>query len=438
MRTSEVIEIDSVLGDNDTFTFNPSISHWKDDLYLCSYRSFKRYNNIDVVNREANPFFEPNHPWLGGNNSATWWRTVSGLDATGFSTIRFKDEKFQNVYNYKNVELFSKDGNIATGYSKLLGVDTRILHLKGDFFIVSYNKYYKDASRVKTGTCENGCFSIATRLLKLSDDKIIFFGENIMCPQISNTTEKNWSFWTYRGNIFFSYSLVPKHFFYKVELNLSDGSMNCQEYYLDGVKQLPFAYGKSKYYDRVENYYNSKEKKILHISLSTPSIPKKNSEAYISVGHVKYLNGENIKLVQNSPLGIFYNQHTNYKRHPIYDYLMFLYEFNPYDGKIIRVSDMFLPSDTDYVLAFPSGISYDMSGNLLISYGDHDTKSKVCIIGNNFVEKMLYPVEKRNVLSVSNTLNDKKDKMSPQELNFFILPKYCQDLVGMCKIIADI
>lgn len=442
MRTSEIIEIDKLLGDIDTFTFNPSISFWKDDMYLCSYRSFKRYNNINSINREADPTMEPNHPWLGSNNSSTWWKTVSGLDATGFATLRLVDNEFKTVYNYKNVELYNKNGNINTNYSKLLGVDARVLHLKGDFFVVSYNKYFRDPSRIKDTTCENGCFAVATRLLKLEKDKIIFFGENIMCPQISNTTEKNWSFWTYRGNIFFSYSLVPKHIFYKVDLNLSDGSMQCtnnliREQIIENGQlieiQEPAAYGKSTYYDKLEKIYNILTKdKFLNISLSAPSIKKRNSENYISVGHAKYLNSEKyINLVQTTPLGMFYNKNKFFNRHPIYDYLMFLYEFNPYDGKIIKVSDMFLPADSTYVLAFPAGISYDANDNLIISYGDHDTKAKICIIGNYFVEKMLYSINRKN--SVFSPLQS-----NPIELNFFILPKVCENLLGMCKILADI
>ena len=180
------------------------------------------------------------------------------------------------------------------------------------------------------------------------------------------------------------------------------------------------------YYSIFEDLYNqfSKNKNVF-ISSTTPAIPRIDKPyRYIAVGHVKYQNGdEKIKLLANSPLNSFFIKTKNFKRHPTYDYLMFIYEFDPRNGKLTGISDMFIPEDTNYVLAFPSGIAYS-GPTLIISYGDHDARSKLLAIKDGILNNILKPIDR-----------DKGILPSPREIGFFIFPQKCIKKEGICKLL---
>ena len=109
-----------------------------------------------------------------------------------------------------------------------------------------------------------------------------------------------------------------------------------------------------------------------------------------------------------------------------YDYLMFIYEFDPRTGKLISISDMFIPEDSEYVLAFPSGITY-VGNSLAISYGDHDSRSKLLIIRDGVLNKILKPV--------ITTRNNIIKTPLPDDINFLIFPRRCVAKDGLCKLI---
>lgn len=346
MQVSEIIDFSSIVPEKtNVYSFNPSIARWKDNIYLCAYRSFVRYK--DVNSKRFDPLFDPNHPWLGGNNSKTWWRTIDGKDQTCFFLMKIYDRKISDVKSLNNGKsIYDIKTGSLTNLTGINGVDARLLHLTGDYFLLSYNTNFRSELQIKTGDCRSGCFIIATRLIKLNDQGSLgLFDENILCPQISHQTEKNWSFWIYNKNVFFSYGLSPSHEFYSLQINFSNGAMQCiPRPTIDSLG----------YYGTLEKIYNSNSKeKFFHISVTTPALPF-DSGRYIGVGHVKYKNQEEfIRLVRTSPLASFYSQTKTFKRHPIYDYLMFIYEFNPATGQVTRVSDMFLPSDTEYIFSIP-------------------------------------------------------------------------------------
>lgn len=64
---SKILDFTDKLNEKDnTYCFNPSIAHWKDDLYLVCYRRFVRFpkSEKDDVNLENEN--KKNHPWLKG------------------------------------------------------------------------------------------------------------------------------------------------------------------------------------------------------------------------------------------------------------------------------------------------------------------------------------------------------------------------------------
>jgi len=400
------------------YTFNPSIARWKENLYLCSYRTFIRYKNID--DNKYNPIYAPNHPWLGGENSTTWWKPIDGHDETGFLILSLESGKIKNVKSLNDGKSIYIHGEyfqpVLTNLKRLKAIDSRLIHIYDDFFLLSYNVWVSNYLNIKNGTCENGCFIIAARILKLNNGNILLYKENILCPSISNQTEKNWSFWIYNNNIYFSYGLAPNHSFYIVKTDLFNGDIICSPNPI--VEKIG-------YYGYLENKYKlNGSEKFLFISVTTPAIPKWNDKnRYIGIGHVKYKHDFRfMNLIKTTPLGIFFNRTRNFKRHPIYDYLMFIYEFDPRDGEIKQITDMFLPEDTNYILSFPSGIEYAPDGNIIISYGDHDSFCKILKIKRDVLDKLLKPID-----------------MKPAEkMNFFPLPKVCINKKDICSLILEI
>ena len=62
-----------------SYKFNPSISHYKDDLYLLVYRNFVRYPMLRQEGLyDTNPINNPNHPWCAGQNGKRWWQSLYG------------------------------------------------------------------------------------------------------------------------------------------------------------------------------------------------------------------------------------------------------------------------------------------------------------------------------------------------------------------------
>jgi len=410
--------------------FNPSIAHWKADLYLCSYRAFVRYPNQQKSTRLLDPQVDPNHPWLGGNQSVTWWNTVLGGDGTGFCILKI-DHPLYRIRNVKPLNdgksifsLSNSNAPLQTNWTKLKGVDARLLHLKDDYFLLSYNTsvYSNDIHIKQHQSCKTGCFMIATRLIQLNSKTgdLGIFQENIVCPAISNPVEKNWSFFFRDKSLFFSYGLAPTHQIYSASVNFANGIVVCSKSSL----AVPSFFGE------LEAFYNppllTGGKNFLHVSVTTPAIPNrmKQGKRFIGVGHIKFKNKDQdtLNLFQDTPLGKFYFAHPQLKRHPIYDYFMFLYEFDAGTGAVTRVSDAFLPDEnTGYVLSFPSGIEYapGNSNNLMISFGDHDSMCKVCILRDFTWNKMLRKIER------------------PQDFQFFILPKSCYTRRGVCSLLLS-
>ena len=198
-RISLIVDFTDIIPESkNTYNFNPSVANWKENLYLCSYRSFNRYKEFPFNPKYANEHLtDPNHPWLGGPGSTTWWNNdINGKDSTSFFIMKLQNSKAFNVKALNDGKSIYFKNDKKRTYKFLNGVDARLLHLKDNFFIVSYNTLIQNKNfKIKNNqNCENKCFLIATQLLYLNPDTLsleILGQENIMCPQISNKTEKN-------------------------------------------------------------------------------------------------------------------------------------------------------------------------------------------------------------------------------------------------------
>lgn len=345
--------------------FNPSIVHWKKNLYLISYRTYIRYVNLNTKDYTDNPFFNPNHPWLGGSSSMTWWNSGYGYDKTRLALIKINK---------------AKEVSFVQKYLDINGVDSRLFKLDKNRFLLTNNFWTKDSIRVRDSDCWEGCMLMMARVVTLTSSSIDISEGIILCPQFSERIEKNWSIWSNEGKIYCSYGLTPHHEVFSLEVKGKD--IICPDLKkIEGVNDIFY---------RLQKYY----KDICRISLSTPAL-QWNNTSHIGVGHFKYEHGRINEIPHDSNLYLFDHKIKSENRvfHSIYVYLMFIYVFSsfpPYD--ILKVSNMFIPGAVNYTnkyaLVFPSGLTFDKD-NYIISYGDHDSQCKLLFLKREEIDNLL-------------------------------------------------
>jgi len=352
---------------NNVYSFNPSIAHWKDDLYLCSYREFVRYRSLFqrgttntgiTYNYTVNKIVDPNHPWLGGAKEICYTKILDGFDDTKMCIIQI--DPVGSVVNLITSIIYDENGNILQNID---GVDARLLKIGEDKFLLSYNT---------TSIQQNGtsCILISTRIIQVTDDfRIIIHPETIVCND-SNCHPKNWSVFLINvGNIVFSYELYPiTHYMY---LKLEENTLTC-------VGEQNVNAG-DNIFSKLTNYYESLEKThepAFYISVSTPSVPFYHN-ILLGVGHIKYNYTRPLTFSPENfpPLIKFCEEMFTAKKliHTKYIYMMFFYEFDIYDAKIISCTDIFIPPSTG-TYCFPSGLTINNNDQVILSYGDNDDK----------------------------------------------------------------
>ncbi len=398
MKIAKIVDFTEVLPEyKNVYSFNPSVAHWKDDLYLCVYRVFTR--KASEKRNEKHPIEDNNHPWLGGPGNPCWWAPKckgmeGGYDASKFVILKTGEDSKQPLKLAADLSnsLYERDSNDTSILKKqsgnFEGIDCRLLKVETNSFIVSYNKWIYDENK------KEGRMAIYTNVIYLSaeEGKVIFGPSTMLCKDISKMTEKNWSFWIFpapklgvQSQLYFTYNVSPKHTVIRAKVD---------NYTIKCAPQKLFS--KGNYFEMLEKCYNAAaSEQILFISVTTPAIPKlKGKNRYIGIGHVKIKWQHYQKLPDESPLYKFYMKNVNfYKHHPIFDYFMFIYEFDPVSLEIIKITDFFIPwvpKEIGYLLVFPSGIDYSPAGfNLLIFYGDHDSYCKMIALPENTVNKLL-------------------------------------------------
>lgn len=420
-QLSRIINFTSELQDlPNSFCFNPSIAHWKNNLYFVCYRSFIRDPRITYISKAKYNRDKYNHPWHGWDLKEFDY----GYDKTGFCIMEILDNKIKlikSLHDGNSIKYFDKDNNkfILSEDTHIIGQDTRVIKISGDTFMLSYNNnFYDKRINIKNGNnCQGGCTLIATRIVKLSDDgKLYMYDENVLCPEISEQTEKNWSFFKYKDKILFSYGLTSKHLIYsvfKMNEEIKCGSLDLQD--------------KNEYYGNYEKHINSQFKGLLRVSVSTPAIKSfEYPDRFIGVGHMKF-KFANLEKTDCEELKDFY---INVKRmikklHSTYVYLMVIYEFNAINGEITRISNMFIPESTEYLLVFPSGL-IQIADELWIFYGDHDSSCNIMTIKNKYVSKLLKEVP------------ENKDALNCEQVKYFVFPQKCYRKSDICLLLQDL
>lgn len=368
---------------NGEVLFNPAVVHWKDDLFLCSYRVFMRYAKLDTRRFAKNPFFNPNHPWLGGEKSLTFWnapKQFDGYDVTRIVLIRINGSKIKTLKKYGDYP----------------GVDTRLFKIFENTFVLTGNSNHwvmDENMKIKEQDCRGGCMLMYASVLTMHDDHKLDIGEPfVMCPQFSNWMEKNWSMWkSPQGELLVSTWIAPYHEMF--HLRIEGDRITCPN--IQHIRSSKNILGK------LTSYYN----KIVHVSLSTPALRKPDGK-YLAFGHIKYRYQEVGQLSPDSPLRRFTDLLIARKKvfHPVYVYMMYLYEFSPEPPyNITRISDMFMP-ESAFSLVFANNLTYSPEENkYIVSYGDHDNQCWLLYMSPDQVETAL------------------KDITNPRDVKFLLL-----------------
>jgi hypothetical protein len=390
----EFINLNNIIDPtNQYIIFNPSIAHWINDLYLVSYRFFKRKTKNEQF---LTPFTLPGdydyHPW-----GEPKWKNEGGVDNTGFILLKLIKEN--NIYKPKLVKRYYDVLNINFNV-----VDTRILKTRipnqficyFNIFLSDENEGYFDTNKKQIETCASFCAVMGYCYLEidpitgtlLRSSKI-----NRLCGNKSDKIEKNWSMFlddnNYSTNKDFDLNLG-------IVYGLSNIGIGYERKNNDIIVMNPSCtlYPQSKNilfnFQELENTYKIDNRNAVHISASTPCIKLDNNK-WISVGHIKYDYNKILNFKDSSLYNftVFLNK-LNYPKHYSLIYLMFFYIFekeqnlqNELDStyKVTQCSPFFLTTPNLYSLAFPSGLEKVFNENkLIISYGDGDSFCKLAIV----------------------------------------------------------
>jgi hypothetical protein len=405
--------------ENNVYSFNPSIAHWKDNLYLCSYREFVRYrhlfqrskpNQLPDYNYTINRLTDPNHPWLGGTKEICIRKIIHGFDDTKMCIIKIDIETSEILLELIDSIMYDQNGVILENID---GVDARLLRIGTDKFLLSYNtSIQKDGATVP-------CVLISTRIIDVihSDHiRIHIYPETILCQGVSHCDQKNWSFSLRNsGDIAFSSGLYPRHVMYFAPfVPFLPNQLRCDSRKTVGESDNIFS--------KLVNYYEQKNttgETNFFVSASTPTVKinSNNPDFFVGVGHIKFDYSKPINFYpKDSELVKFCIKMSTDKNlvHTKYIYLMFFYQINMTDGNITRCSNMFIPPSGG-TYCFPSGLTVNNT-DIILSYGENDEKCMIITFTTKEVE---------------NLLNDNIVNKQANEVLFYMMSEEEQDILMM-------
>lgn len=374
------------------YAFNPTMAYIGNNLYLCAFRGFVRYPKLfqkgDRYDYTEDIFTDPNHPWLGGAQANTWWRKDHGEDNTRLCILSISNGLVTLHKDFSMGDMRYLNGSVVKD-GKLRGNDARMLRIHNSpngssQFVLTYNTYLTDKNvSLRDGkSCGNDygwCTLIGSRLLVLDDDLNLQVGdESLVCPEMSNQVEKNWSFWTLGKQTYFSYGLYPDHTI--ISVDISPHGISCGQHLTESS---------AMFFHKLQKYYNGN----VHISVTTPAL--RIGKEFVGVGHIKFRHDTDVLYPVDSWLFKFMKEMkaSNKTFHPQYVYLMYFYSFSSKDGTLTRVSAMFLPP-SDVALCFPSGFCKTDKKNVYsVQYGDGDAACAFFTITRNQLKSLLIPAE---------------------------------------------
>jgi len=329
--------------------YNPAIANVKDDIYIVIWRNTYAYRVPDdqIYNDQSHPWYKA-MPW-GGNNM---------LDRSFITFLSIDDCNVRNLVGGSSFPLQVTDEFVTKYNSSKDIIDCRILKLPDGNFILTGNvslwingwHVQKIAySFITVNVLGDGVIEVECSEFKM------------LCNEISPGTEKNWAAFISNGKLFFNYGLAQQFDIIKDE--------QCQFLLTNELDRC----SRNQYFCDLAKTYKNID---LKISSTTPLI--NFEDGLIGVGHIKYYYNK-INKITDDPLGLkeFEQSLDKVSRHHEYTYLMFFYTIRDFFDTVIlgKVSCYFLPSSYSNV-CFPSSL-FMVEENLVIGYGDRDSKSKL-------------------------------------------------------------
>lgn len=348
--------------------FNPSIVKLDgENNYLLSCRSFRRfkptYTNSLVTNTNS-----LNHPWLNGPKSVAWFTvTDEGFDGTLFFLVRIEQRQIIIVKFLLELDTV---------------IDVRLFKTTDQDVIVTGNKLVNSQTIIVKSTIH-----ITTNP---NPNNVYFDMDEFrpLCINLSETTEKNWSYWSYDDKNYISYNLAPKHIIF-VEIPDKDFNEDDKEFQLlnqpRSISCLPFIAKDFNLFHDLSKFY----KGHVSFSLSTPAI-EFETDKYLAVGHSKVsYDIENFDEFSDTPAQQFLDENRDLLSHPAVAYLMFFYTFNPVTLEILEISNSFIPPTTKDGVVFPAGLTQIDEDTFMVSYGEGDFKCKFMSFRRDEIDEYL-------------------------------------------------
>lgn len=354
--------------------FNNSLIHFKDDLYLMTYRLFLPTRVTTKFKSDS----RNRHPWTSN------WSSI--LDDTVVAVLQVTPDQRFNVVRELRLSYPSHLRRFAGNLQ-----DARIVKLKGRFYLYGQAwitpvsdmaaEISKQHPHAEVANCleEDSDCALVTVLLEeieLSTDRhglpteVRIVGVNLPClrnPDVyrkrgEDIVEKNWCFFQHNKDIYFEYMLSP-HIVY---------DLKCQQKYqtTSPITRVAKDIGCGIFF-----------------SPGGPLMPW-DEHHLIGCGHVKY---------KYRCTTLLTDTHSKYM-HPqgwgglIYGMFFYLVQRNP-PFELVRFSHAFLPrhKNMQYTIVFPMAcIPLDRPRQTwAISYGEGDDNSDIMILSRAEIEAML-------------------------------------------------
>lgn len=344
---------------NNYYCFNPGLAHYKEDLYVCVYRSIE-YNLPKI-----------HHPWQIWN---AHYRLFSNAQTVIDRKYRSNTGSSHCIPFHSTTDLTISDELDSTSLAILsivndcvsvvdvvcnifgseMNQDTRIMKVDNNRFLLTYNVFVIQRS-LKLIVQKYRYLTIVDDTLQLSVEEEMFSNRKAV--------EKNCTF-DLRGNII--YQIYPQF-----------SILNKNGHFIVQKECIHFK-------PMVDHYGNNN----VLISGGTPPIAYRNH--YLALGHLKVRYKE---IEQTPPFSYFYHliKTKNLQLQGTFIYFCFFYEFNE-QYEITRVSQPFIPESNlytmQYALAFPMGIVYQKD-QIIVSYGEGDCRCKLLMLPEIQLERLL-------------------------------------------------
>jgi hypothetical protein len=400
--------------------FNPSIAHWKDDIYIVPVRII-RYC-FDDEDTPINTPYDKRHPW--GNKWAVTPECPTAIDGTMFTKCRIGVDA-SGVWTLDNIGVLDIDGTAGVQHLKYDrgmkyiygGVDTRIFKT-GNQFLLTFNSFSsrnaivmdpgedvtvissdtKMQCKPKTGNFTQNCRAdwcghMMSTSMSVDDSKATISEALYSCINCSNKLEKNWVYGRVDNKLLLSYSLSESHTIMERKHLVQNKFEKCTSHSVTTAI--------TQHIRAIENRTNN----AMVFSLSTPYADF--GDHLLGIGHCKIhyatLEAEGRKkddpLVKNimRQCEQFHNhiQSSSGLKHTLhyaYIYLMFFYTVSKIDWSIQRISDLFVPYNKEpYSVFFPAGLtrSHAIDDTYIVSYGVADIYSKIAVFTKTQITDLL-------------------------------------------------